>query len=264
MFDLSKIDPSVRKLVTAKLREAGCVFAEDEAALILREAESESDLAALLARRMTGEPLQYVLGWAEFCGLKIKVVPGVFIPRPRSEYLTAHTISFVRESAAPVVLDLCCGSGAIAAAVVTEVSDAEVYAADIDPAAVRCAQANLGNTGEVFEGDLFAALPARLRGRFDVIVANAPYVPTDVIQLMPAEAREYEARVALDGGADGLDVQRRIIEVAGDWLAPGGRLLVETSADQAERSKKLMQASGLRAQQFSSEKREATVVVGAV
>ena len=112
--------------------------------------------------------------------------------------------------------------------------DVELHAADLDPAAVRCARRNVAAAGgRVYQGDLYAPLPKQLRGRVDVLVANAPYVPADAVALMPPEARLYEARVALDGGVDGLDVLRRVAAGAAEWLAPGGRLLVETSEAQA-------------------------------
>ena len=110
-----------------------------------------------------------------------------------------------------------------------------MHAADIDPAAVRCARRNIAAAGQVYEGDLYDPLPATLRGRVDILVANVPYVPTEEIGLLPAEARVHEARVALDGGADGLDLLRRVTAAAPPWLAPGGHLLVETSERQAPR-----------------------------
>ena len=213
---------------------------------------------------MLGEPLEQVLGWAEFCGLRIVVDPGVFVPRRRSELLARLTIDLAREAAAdrPVVVDLCCGSGAVAAAVAAEVERADVHAADIDHAAVQCARRNL-RAEQVYEGDLFDALPDWLRGRIDVLVANAPYVPTDAIPLMPAEARLHEALVALDGGTDGLDVQHRIAAGALSWLAPDGHLLIETSAAQAETTMEIFASSGLLPTVTRSTELEATVVVGA-
>ncbi|HEY7592637.1 MAG TPA: putative protein N(5)-glutamine methyltransferase [Actinophytocola sp.] len=216
--------------IVATLRAAGCVFAEDEARLLTDAAGDADQLADMVARRAAGLPLEHVLGWASFCGLRIAVDPGVFVPRRRTELLAWQALKLAEPGA--VVVDLCCGSGAVAAAVAATVPDAELYAADVDPAAVRCARRNVPS-GHVYEGDLYAPLPAALRGRVDVLIANAPYVPTRAIDLMPPEARLHEPRVALDGGADGLDVLRRVIDGAREWLAPGGHLLVETSEAQA-------------------------------
>lgn len=228
--------------LAATLRAAGCVFAEEEAALLLREATDAAALTSMVERRVAGEPLEQVLGFAEFCGLRIAVAPGVFVPRRRSAALVRRAARGLR--AGDVVVDLCCGTGALGAALASAVLGIEVHAADVDPAAVACARRNLER---VHEGDLYDALPRDLCGRVDVIVANAPYVPTAAIATMPPEARDHEHRVALDGGADGLDVQRRVIDGAPDWLADGGRLLVESSDRQAPVSAALMTAAGLDA-----------------
>jgi release factor glutamine methyltransferase len=160
-----------------------------------------------------------------------------------------------------VAIDLCCGSGAIGAAIVNSVPGISLYAVDVDPAAVRCARRNVvGIGGAVYEGDLFAPLPPELLGRVNLIAVNAPYVPTEAIAMMPAEARLYEARAALDGGADGLDIQRRIAREAGQWLAPGGCLLIETSAGQAELSAQLFAREGLVTQIVRDDEYDATVL----
>jgi release factor glutamine methyltransferase len=156
-----------------------------------------------------------------------------------------------------VVVDLCCGTGAIGAAIAAAVPGAEVHAADVDPAAVACARRNVP---VVHQGDLYAALPDHLRGRVDLLVVNAPYVPTAAIATMPPEARDHEPRVALDGGVDGLDVQRRVAADAPAWLRPGGALLIETGADQAPRTAALFAAAGLTAEVAYAE--DATVVTG--
>jgi len=217
----------------------------------------------MVDRRVLGEPLEQILGWAEFCGLRIVVEPGVFVPRRRSELLARLAISRAREARAPrpVIVDLCCGTGAVGAAVAASVEQAEVHAADIDHAAVQCARRNLP-PDQVYEGDLYAALPESLRGRIDVLVANAPYVPTDALRLMPAEARLHEAVVALDGGVDGLDVHHRIAAGALGWLAPHGQLLVETSDAQAQTTMEIFASSGMQSKATHSTELGATVVTG--
>ena len=244
--------------VVARLRAAGCVFAEDEAALLVEAAATAAQLDALVARRVAGEPLEQVLGWAEFCGRRFVVEPGVFVPRRRTELLVREAAALARPGA--VVLDLCCGVGAVGAAVDGLVGTVELHAADVDPAAVRCARRNVDGT--VYEGDLYEPLPGSLRGRVGVLVANAPYVPTAAIALMPPEARDHEARAALDGGADGLDVQRRVIAGAPPWLTAGGALLVETSDRQAPATLAAFAAAGLAARMVEDDDLGGTIVVG--
>jgi release factor glutamine methyltransferase len=248
-----------RSGIVATLRAAGCVFAEDEALLLAAAADTPAALAAMVERRVGGVPLEHVLGWAEFLGLRIAVCAGVFVPRRRTEFLAGQAIALTPAHA--VVLDLCCGSGAVGAAVAAAVPGIELHAVDIDAAAVRCARRNLAAAGgHVYRGDLYGPLPAALRGRVDVLVANAPYVPTGSIGLMPPEARLHEPRVALDGGLDGLDVLRRVVAAAPGWLAPGGHLLVETSAAQAPSTIDAVAAAGLRPRMVADPERGATVV----
>ena len=195
----------------------------------------------MVERRAAGLPLEHVLGWAEFCGLRIAVEPGVFVPRPRSEFLVEQAAALARPGA--VVVDLCCGSGALGVALAAAVDGVELHAADLDPTAVGCARRNV--TGHVYQGDLYAPLPESLRGRVDILLANVPYVPTESIALMPSEARLHEPRLALDGGGDGLDVLRRVADGAPEWLAAGGSLLVETSEDQAPQALEAFARAGL-------------------
>jgi release factor glutamine methyltransferase len=248
-------------VVVERLRAAGCVFAEDEARLLLTEVRSPAELDVLVARRVAGEPLEHVLGWAEFRGLRIAVSAGVFVPRRRTELLVEEAVSLAQPGA--VVVDLCCGSGALGVAVALSVERVELHAADVDPAAVACAAGNVAAVGgRAYAGDLFTALPAELRGRVDLLVANVPYVPSGAIALMPPEARLHEARVALDGGADGLDVARRVVGEAPRWLTPGGSLLFETSEDQVAAALETVTAAGLGARLLTDDERGATVVVG--
>ncbi|WP_246132348.1 putative protein N(5)-glutamine methyltransferase [Paenibacillus hemerocallicola] len=248
-------------ITVSRLRDAGCVFAEEETRLLVSAARTPADLVAMADRRAAGVPLEHVIGWAEFCGLRIAVDKGVFVPRHRTEFLVRQAAALVRSGA--VVVDLCCGSGALGAALAAALERIELYSVDIDPAAVRCARRNVAAAGgHVYEGDLYEPLPATLRGRVNVLVANAPYVPTEAIRLLPPEARVHEARVALDGGADGLDVQRRVAAAAPLWLAPGGHLLVETSERQAPKTVEIFARNGLTPQVASSDELDATVVIG--
>jgi release factor glutamine methyltransferase len=215
----------------------------------------------MVDRRAAGIPLEHVLGWAEFCGLRVAVDPGVFVPRRRTEFLVRQAAALAPPQ--PVVVDLCCGSGAVGAALGAALDRVELHAADIDPAAVQCARRNVAAAGgRVYEGDLYDPLPAALRGRVDVLVANVPYVPTEEVGLLPAEARLHEARVALDGGADGLDVLRRMTAAAAAWLAPGGHLLIETSERQAPRAVAAFTGGGLVPRVTRSGELNATVVIG--
>ncbi|MGW1916214.1 putative protein N(5)-glutamine methyltransferase [Streptomyces sp. NPDC002076] len=255
---LSSSSPAA--LVSA-LRAAGCVFAEDEAELILATARTPEEAGSMVERRAAGHPLEHVLGWAEFHGLRVTVEPGVFVPRRRTEFLVDQALAQAPQ--ASVVVDLCCGSGALGAALAAALDGAEVHAADIDPAAVRCAARNLAAfDGRAHQGDLYDALPPALRGRVGILTANVPYVPTAELPLLPAEARDHEPRVALDGGADGLDLLRRVAAGAPEWLAPGGCLLTETSERQAPAAVRAFADAGLTARPAMSEELSAHVVIG--
>ncbi len=248
------------------LRAAGCVFAEDEARVLAAAADGPAELAVLVSKRASGLPLEHVVGWTDFCGLRIGVADGVFVPRPRSALL-------VREAAArlppgAILVDLACGSGAIGLAVAALAASAgaapaELHAADIDAAAVACARSNLAAAGgQVYQGDLYQPLPARLRGRVGVIVANVPYVPSAAIAFLPRQARLHEPLAALDGGPDGLGLLRRAADGAPAWLAPGGHLLLETGADQVPAALAALAAAGLVAEQAFDAEFGATVVIG--
>jgi release factor glutamine methyltransferase len=262
--------PRPRSVLVTRLRAAGCVFAEAEVRLLISAARTSADLAAMVDRRVAGLPLEHVLGWAEFCGLRVAVDPGVFVPRRRTEFLVRQAIDLGRPAGpAPasgqrqvVVVDLCCGSGAVGAALAAALGQIELHATDVDPAAVACARRNVAAAGaQVYEGDLYEPLPATLRGRVDILAANVPYVPTEEIGLLPPEARVHEPRVALDGGADGLDVLRRVSAAAPLWLTPGGRLLFETSKRQAAQAVAAVARDGLIPRVASSGELDATVVI---
>ncbi len=235
-----------------RLREAGCVFAEEEARLLLAAADGREARSELVERRLAGEPLEQVLGWVEFCGHRVIVGPGVFVPRKRTALLVDVAVEELATSAhpRPVVVDLCCGSGAIGLVVAARLRErrreVELHATDHDPRAVACARQNLAPiNAQVHHGDLQSSLPTALRGRVQVLIANVPYVPTGAIAALPPEARDHEPLAALDGGADGLDVVRRVAALAPQWLAVGGSLLVETGHQQSRPAAEEFSRAGL-------------------
>jgi release factor glutamine methyltransferase len=259
-------EPSVLKDVPvtptqaiARLRASGCVFAEEEAAVLAEAAGDDGEtLATLVERRATGEPLEQVAGYADFSGVRVHLRKGVFVPRVRSELLVRLAVDEAHREA--TVVDLCCGSGALGLAVARQLSEITLHSADLDPVAVATARDNLSTP--VYQGDLFAALPEHLRGRIDVLLANVPYVATGHIPLLPAEARDHEPRSALDGGPDGLDVFRRITGEALIWLAPGGVLLSEITAAQLGPATEAVERAGLDADSFYDDDLEARVIRG--
>ena len=187
-------------------------------------------------RRAAGEPLQYVTGEVAFRHLVVKVRPGVLIPRPETEVLVDAVLPSVDAAIAArgtaLVADVCTGCGCIALAIAQESPGASVHAGDLSPIAVTVTAENaerlvLAERVSVAEGDLFEALPVDLLGKFDVVVSNPPYVPSADVSALPAEVAGFEPHLALDGGIDGLDVYRRILLGALDWLRPGGVLGVE-------------------------------------
>ena len=244
-----------------RLRAAGCVFAEDEADLLAEAATDQESLERLVTARVAGLPLEQILGWADFAGIRVVVERGVFVPRQRSALLVDVAAVAARDR--DVVVDLCCGTGALGAALLARRPGLDLVAADLDPAAVACARRNLP-PGRVHQGDLYDALPDRLRGRVDVLMVNAPYVPTEEIARLPPEAREHEHRLALDGGGDGLDVHRRVAAHAAEWLSARGILLIEVSTGQAPPAVALLAGAGFTAQVLTDPERGATVVRGSL
>ncbi|MFE6861104.1 methyltransferase [Nocardia sp. NPDC057668] len=187
--------------------------------------------------------------------------------RGRSAFANSPSPVAVSSASDLVILDMCCGSGALGLSLVTDLLAegirVNLTAADIEPHGVACARRNLEPlAAAVFHGDLFEPLPADLAGRVDILLANTPYVPSAEIATMPPEARDHEPRVTLDGGPDGLDLLRRIAAAAPHWLAPGGHLLVEESEAQADPAAAIMRAAGLSARVAEDEERGATVVIG--
>ncbi|WP_084797991.1 putative protein N(5)-glutamine methyltransferase [Neobacillus mesonae] len=255
------LDNETEKSIIHSLRNAGCVFAEDETRLLISEARTSEDLKNMVEMRADGLPLEYIVGYAEFCGLRIEVDRGVFVPRKRTEFLVQQAEAL--SCSGDIVVDLCCGSGAVGVALAAALGRVELYSIDIDPVAVRCAGRNVTDFGgRVFEGDLYKALPHSLKGHVNILVANVPYVPTEAIKLLPQEARLHEPKEALDGGGDGLDIQRRVAAEALLWLAPGGHLLIETSEMQAPQSFEIFSGAGLTTKVARDEELDATIVIG--
>jgi release factor glutamine methyltransferase len=255
----------------AFLRAAGCVYAEDEARILTESARSADELKSLLGRRASGEPLEYIVGWAEFCGLRIPLRRGVFVPRRRSEFLAECAVQLVCAAAARTggdrrrvrVLDMCCGSGAIGLAVATRTGGVELLAVDDSPTAVGCARENLaGVGGRVYQGDLFEPIPRIELHRLDLIIANAPYVPTDEIQRLPVEARMYEPMSTLDGGPDGTRAQGRILASAAGWLRASGQVLIETERRMSAQTAAIAEEHGFTVEVRESAELGATVVLG--
>jgi release factor glutamine methyltransferase len=215
----------------------------------------------MVEQRVAGLPLEHIVGYADFCGLRILLDPGVFVPRRRTEHLVAEALWLTAPGS--VVVDLCCGSGALGVAVHAGQPGISLYAADLDPAAVACARRNVEPLGgHVTQGNLYAALPPSLRGRINVLLSNVPYVPTDEIRFLPTEARLHEPVSTLDGGTDGLAILRLVAAEACQWLAPGGSMLAETSEAQAPVAAAILLASGLTPRITTSDELYATTVIG--
>jgi release factor glutamine methyltransferase len=222
--------PSPNQGLVARLAAAGCIAPDEEAGMLLEAAGGDAGrLEALVRRREAGEPVEWIAGWAPFCGLRVGVTAGVYVPRAQTEVLARAAVAALAARGGGVAVDLATGSGAVA--LVLAAAGAEVVATEVDPVAVACARAN---GVAVFEGDLDEPLPASYEGRVDVLTANVPYVPTGALELLPRDVRDHEPVLALDGGADGLDLVRRVLALAPRWLRPGtGTVLVEIGPDQA-------------------------------
>ncbi|WP_193078303.1 N5-glutamine methyltransferase family protein [Brevibacterium aurantiacum] len=243
-----------RTTITAHLREAGCVFAEDEARILLEAAQEaassdfgdrHSVLGRLLARRVAGEPLEQIVGWVDFAGQRIAVAPGVFVPRQRTTLLAQQSLLAVQTAGESArFLEAFCGVGAVATTVSRAFHGTEIHLGDHDESALGAARANVGAQATPHLLDCLVGLPQSLSGRFDVISAVPPYVPDSAAQYLPHEAAEYEPATALFGGADGLDLVRRLITESHDWLAPGGVLLIELGSQQQQPATDFAEALG--------------------
>ena len=232
-----------RSRVLDALAGGGCVIPAAEADALLDASNAGVDpLEELLARRLAGEPLAWIIGWVRFCDARVRVDPGVFVPRPQTEALARRAAALL--PADGIAVDLCAGSGAIAVVVAAARPRATVIATDVDPVAVACARRN---GVEALLGDLDEPLPPALRGRVDVVTAVVPYVPTEELHLLPRDVLVHEPRRALDGGQRGTVVLERTARAATRWLRPGGSVLLEIGGEQANVLSTIMAAAGLSA-----------------
>lgn len=234
------------------------MFAEEEADHLLARAVDQNELETLLARRVAGEPLEQVVGWVDIAGLRLRVGPGVFVPRRRSTLLIDLAVQAATQR--EVIVELCCGVAPVAAAVAAAHPRVRVYAGDVDAAALEYARLNVP-TGVVVLSDLFAGVDPALRGRVDVLAVSAPYVPSTHLDTMPRQAREHEPVRALDGGSDGLTVYRRMLAEASPWLSPTGTMLLECARHQAPALSDDVTSAGFRPGLRTCDDLDATVVL---
>lgn len=221
------------QLISACLAAAGCVAADEEAGDLVAAVEADAaDVSRLenwVHRRQRGEPLAWITGHQEFCGHRIRVEPHVYVPRRQTEELARRAAGHLPVGSTTWAADLCTGAGAVAVHLMATRRTARVVGVDVDPRAVACARSN--GVPAVL-ADLCVDDPPLVPGVFDVVTAVAPYVPTGALHLLPSDVRHYEPHRALDGGADGLDLVRRLVERASRLLRPGGWLLLELGGEQ--------------------------------
>jgi release factor glutamine methyltransferase len=226
--------------LACRLAEAGCVAPFGEADELMDAAAGDRELLErLAARRLTGEPLAWVTGWASFAGHRVRAHPGVYVPRWQTEALASRAVELLPEEG--LAADLCTGSGAIALSLGRARPGARVVATDVDPRACRCAA---DNGVEVYAGHLADPLPAELRGHFDVVIAVVPYVPSEEFAFLPRDVREFEPLLALDGGEHGARVLVQAVPAIAGLLRPGGSMLLELGADQDRLLAGVLEAAG--------------------
>jgi release factor glutamine methyltransferase len=246
--------------LVARLRAAGCVFAEEEAAEIRRVVRDPDAVEAVVAARAAGMPLEQAVGRARFAGIEVELAPGVFVPRLRAGAIVGAAVA--ARPAAGVVVDLGAGAGPIAAALARLIPGAAVHAVEIDPAAVTVAARNGVRLGfAVHRGSWWDALPPSLRGRVDLAAAYLPHVPTHRLAHIPRDFREHEPATAVDGGADGLDPLRAVLAGFDEWLAPGGALVTLVAGEQVETARGLV--GGRRLEVIEADD-DAVLVIAAV
>ena len=230
--------PADLDAVVDRLLAAGCVAADEEAAEYVAAAPDAPTLEAWLRRREQGEPPAWITGTTTFCGRPLQVLPGVYVPRAQTEELARRAASLLPPAGRAI--DLCTGTGAVAAHLRAEVPAATVVGVDIDRQAASCARRN---GVPVVVGDA-GSLPLPPGAALDLVTVVAPYVPTGDLGLLPADVQRHEPRRALDGGTDGLDIVRRVVAAAGRLLRPGGWLLAEVGGTQDELLAPALAAAG--------------------
>ena len=229
--------------LVARLRAAGCVFAEDEASA-LRSAFDGPVLEAAVRRRVEGAPLEQILGFADIGGVRIDLAPGVFVPRGRAAAIT--DVAVARRPAAGVVVDLGCGAGALAAMLSQRLPTAHVIGTELDPEALACARRTAECYGfEVVPGSWWSPLPSKWRGAIELVVAYLPHVPTAELDRIHADFRAHEPSVSVDGGSDGLDHWRTIAHDAAAWLAPDGLFVTLIAPEQRMEAGRIGEDAGL-------------------
>jgi release factor glutamine methyltransferase len=229
-----------RSPIVHELADAGCVAPDAEADLLLAAAaEGVGPIEELVARRVRGEPLAWIVGHVAFCGLRIRVDRGVFVPRPHTEAMARRAAALLPPAGAGV--DLCTGSGAVAAVMLDAHPAATVVGTDVDPTAIACARSN---GVDALLGDLDEPIPTAIRGHVDVVSAVVPYVPTEELHLLPRDVLANEPRLAIDGGPGGTAALRRAAEAAARCLRSGGSVLLEIGGDQAAVMREVLREVG--------------------
>ena len=245
---------------TQRLEAAGCASPRRDAELLLAHVlgigpgrlplveqispEDAATYAGLVARRGARVPLQHLTGVAHFRHVELQVGPGVFVPRPETELLAGWAIEQASSLERPVVVDLCTGSGAIAAAVADEVPHARVHAVELDPGALAWARRNLGDSSvDLRAGDLATAFDDLL-GQVDVVTCNPPYIPREAWESVEPEARDHDPDLALYSGDDGLVAMRVLALRAAELLRPGGVVGAEHADAQGESAPAVFRATG--------------------
>ena len=223
---------------------------------------------SLVARRAWGEPMPFILGRIEFYGLDLKVKPGPFVPRPSSELTVERAARKLRRKRGAVVVDVCTGAGPIALAIADEFPDAEVWGTDIQKEGLQLARTNAKRLGiknaNFRQGDMYGALPARLRGRVDLITGHVPYVPLGELEDLPAEVKDHEpVHTLTDNTADGLSLIKHAVDEGAAWLKPGGWLLLEMSDDTAPKAKRFIKRAGYEEPTVATDEDDLSVVVEA-